>query len=119
MTKEDNAMKLERHTQTILTAVIIGLIGWVGVTVTGTRTDLAKTAVSLDGLKDTVHKIEMRVDRIDELDRYSKEDADSALKMRDRRLDDLDRRLERLEDEVHNVPRRVMQHERAREDFKH
>ncbi len=43
----DNRSVLERHVQTILVAILIGLVGWVGVSVSQSREAIARQQVQL------------------------------------------------------------------------
>jgi archaellum component FlaC len=49
MTK--NARALERHAQTIIVVVIVGLLGWVATTVQQTQVAIAKLTVEIEYLK--------------------------------------------------------------------
>ena len=63
---------MERHLQSIIVIIIVGLLGWVGVTVQQTQVAVSAIGVEIEYLKIEVMKpevrfreIEIRLDRID------------------------------------------------------
>lgn len=83
---------IERHAQTVIASIILGLAAWTTVTVADLTT---KTAV----LVTRVGNLETRLAdfRHNLTDRYRKGDAQRDLKLRDRRLDSLEKRMDRIE----------------------
>jgi hypothetical protein len=71
---KERAAPMERHLQTVIGAVLIGLVFWVGSTLTTTQTQMAVLQSKLTSLAEEVakmrHKVEEGVD-----DRYRASDA--------------------------------------------
>lgn len=68
-------INVERHLQTIIVVIIVGLLGWVGSTVQETQVQLAGVQVELQNIKEN-----LLVDR-------------SKFNSIEKRLDDLERKL--------------------------
>lgn len=63
---------IERHLQTLIVVIVVGLLGWVGTTVQETQVAVAKLSVEIEFLKTEIQKpsskfkeIEARLDRIE------------------------------------------------------
>lgn len=72
--KEDR-VSIERHLQTLIVIIIVGLLGWVGTTVQATEVAVAKLTVELEFLKAEIkannpsqkfQEIERRLDAIEQ-----------------------------------------------------
>ena len=70
---DENKTTVERHLQTLIVIVIVGLLGWVGTTVQSTEVAVAKLAVEIEFLKKDIHRdsvgmaeIERRLDSIEQ-----------------------------------------------------
>ena len=70
---DENKTTVERHLQTLIVIVIVGLLGWVGTTVQSTEVAVAKLAVEIEFLKKDIHmdgvgmaEIERRLDSIEQ-----------------------------------------------------
>ena len=62
-----NAHKtLERHLQTLIVIIIVGLLGWVGTTVQETQVAVAKLTVELQFVKNELRKPDQKFQRIEE-----------------------------------------------------
>ena len=64
---------MERHLQTLIVVIIVGLLGWVGTTVQSTEVAVAKLTVELEVLKEKIQipdkkfaEIEKRLDNIEQ-----------------------------------------------------
>jgi len=72
--KSERATPMERHLQTAIGAVLIGLVFWVGSTLTTTQTQMAVLQAKLVGLTEEVAKLRLKVEQgVD--DRYRASDA--------------------------------------------
>ena len=56
MAEDQSRVNVERHLQTLIVIIIVGLLGWVGTTVQSTEVAVAKLTVELEFLKE-----EMRI----------------------------------------------------------
>lgn len=86
------ATGLERHIQTGVAIVLVGLVGWVGLTVTGNREQIARLDERVDNLVQAFARVDARLDG-----RYQATEAKRDFAERDRRLDALDTRVRELE----------------------
>ncbi|MGN6383663.1 MAG: hypothetical protein ACTHMK_13755 [Dyella sp.] len=77
---------LERHTQTVMVAVVIGLLAWVGKTVSDQTVTLAKLQVSVSNLESNSR------------DSYSKSDAREMHTRLQAEIDGLSVRMHDLEE---------------------
>ena len=64
---------MERHLQTLIVVIIVGLLGWVGTTVQSTEVAVARLTVELEVLKERIQipdkkfaEIEKRLDSIEQ-----------------------------------------------------
>lgn len=85
---------IERHAQTVIAAIILGLCVWMA-----TSVSTMTTAVAV--LQSRLGAIEQRLTDFRGLmnDRYRKDDAERDFRSRDIRLDSIERRLDRLENQ--------------------
>lgn len=65
---------MERHLQSVIVVIIVGILGWVGITVQATQVAVAQISVEIEYLKIEVRKpntrfqeIESRLDKIDRM----------------------------------------------------
>lgn len=88
---------LEKHLQTVLLALVIALIGWMGKTTLDTSQSMASLKASmtaqLDNLKTVVAKLDTYAD-----DRYSRTEAEQTHQSIEHRIDQLDNRVRTLEE---------------------
>jgi hypothetical protein len=63
VSKPDEKTGMERHAQTVLAAVTIGLIGWVGMSVTESSNSIAKMEVVTQQLQDTIRDMKDELKR--------------------------------------------------------
>lgn len=70
---DDKTINVERHLQTLIVIIIVGLLGWVGSTVQSTEIAVAKLTVEVEFLKKeiltdttTMIEIEKRLDTIEQ-----------------------------------------------------
>lgn len=82
-------MQLERHFQTVLLAVIVGLIGWAGLSIQSQGADIVR-------LQEQVTSLNLRIDANMD-DRYRKQDARDDFALRDKLYYDLEARVRALE----------------------
>lgn len=90
---------IERHIQSGLAVIMIGLAGWIAMSVSHLTTDMAVMQSKVEAIQSRISDFRAAMN-----DRYRKEDAHRDLAARDRRLDRIEKRLDRLED-----PRRKSQ----------
>lgn len=71
--QEQSKINVERHLQTLIVIIIVGLLGWVGTTVQSTEVAVAKLTVELEFLKEEMRvpitkfeNFERRLDRIEQ-----------------------------------------------------
>ena len=93
---EGRSPALERHAQTIIGTVVIGLILWVGNTVTSNQGAIIKFTERLTYLTDSVAKLEKSIEKAGE-DRYTSKEADKDHEIIKEKLDSLNNRLHTLE----------------------
>jgi hypothetical protein len=77
---------IERHTQTILTTIVLALLAWVGLTVLESSQQITVLRVQVAEL---THRIDERTG-----DRYRGDDAKRDFAWRDMRLDELSKRID-------------------------
>lgn len=87
---------MEKHLQTALAAILIGLVGWVGVTVSSTATEVAVLKQTVIVLTSTIEKLEARLEVMTD-DRYRASDARRDLGRVYERLSDHEKRIGGLE----------------------
>lgn len=58
---------MERHIQTVLAAILIGLVGWVGLTVTGNREQISRVEERLTFMNDTIKDLKAEISRRDDI----------------------------------------------------
>lgn len=58
-------ISMERHLQTVIVVIIVGLLGWVGVTVQETQVAVAQISVEIEYLKIEVRKPNVRFEEIE------------------------------------------------------
>jgi hypothetical protein len=70
---DDKTINVERHLQTLIVIIIVGLLGWVGTTVQSTEVAVARLTVEVEFLKKetltdatTMIEIEKRLDTIEQ-----------------------------------------------------
>ena len=72
--QQEQKVSIERHLQTLIVVIIVGLLGWVGTTVQATEVAVAKLTVELEFLKAEIKannpeqkfaEIEKRLDAIE------------------------------------------------------
>jgi hypothetical protein len=73
MSDQEQRQSIERHLQTLIVVVIVGLLGWVGATVQSTEVAVARLTVEIEFLKKELHidatsmiAIEKRLDTIEQ-----------------------------------------------------
>ena len=70
---EKSRISIERHLQTLIVVIIVGLLGWVGTTVQETQVAVAKLTVELEFLKKEIQaptrKFETIETRLDSIER--------------------------------------------------
>lgn len=54
---------MERHIQTVLAAILIGLVGWVGLTVTGNREQISRVEERLSFMSETIRELKTELSR--------------------------------------------------------
>ena len=86
----------ERHVQTAVGFVIVGVVGWVGVGVSDSREAIARMEATILGLQQQVVDLRTQV-REGTNDRYTQADADRDLARVMKEVGDNRRRIERLE----------------------
>lgn len=71
--QEQSKINVERHLQTLIVIIIVGLLGWVGTTVQSTEVAVARLTVELEFLKEEMRvpitkfdSFERRLDRIEQ-----------------------------------------------------
>jgi hypothetical protein len=71
--QEQSKINVERHLQTLIVIIIVGLLGWVGTTVQSTEVAVARLTVELEFLKEEMRvpitkfeNFERRLDRIEQ-----------------------------------------------------
>lgn len=83
MPEEDERIPaLERHAQTVIAVMVVGLLAWVGMTTQATQVKVAELAVEVNHLKNVIRTPEARVN-------------------------DLTRRIELIEEHVLGDPSRI------------
>ena len=87
----DNTQRpgMERHLQTIISAVALALMFWVFTEVQELTITVATQTVEITALRD---QVSVGID-----DRYRAKDATRDFSSRDRRMDAMERRIDRLE----------------------
>ena len=75
--RSDDPSTFERHAQTIIGAILIGLIIWVGSTVTKNNTSITKITVQVGFLVEKVRTLEAQLKEASE-DRYKAKEAEIA-----------------------------------------
>jgi len=71
---DDDQSVMERHAQTVIGAIIIGLILWVGNTVTQNQKQIAEMTVKIAFMVDKINTLEARLSMAAE-DRYKGKEA--------------------------------------------
>ena len=71
---EEKSPALERHAQTIIGTIVIGLIIWVGNTVTSNQGAIIRFTERVSYLTETVAKLEKSIEKAGD-DRYTAKDA--------------------------------------------
>lgn len=70
MTKEEKdeiqRVSMERHLQTVIVVIIVGLLGWVGSTVQATQVAVAQLAIEMEYMKLELQKPQARFANIEE-----------------------------------------------------
>lgn len=83
--KQEVEMKnsiIERHAQTVLTAIVAGLIGWVGITVSAQERNVAVMSVQIDTLTKDMDELKVFARQ----PRFTKEDFGSLMQPYDQRI---------------------------------
>ena len=69
---KEGRITMERHLQTVIVVLLVGLLGWVGATVQQTQVAVAEVSVEIEYLKKEITKpnerisdLEVRLDRIE------------------------------------------------------
>lgn len=83
---------LERHVQTIIGAVVVGLLGWVGITLQDMTASVARLEEKVAGLERQLMHLQSQT-----ADRYTRQDAVRDLTVMRKILDDHAERLKDLE----------------------
>ena len=86
---QSSPVNVERHIQSALTALLVALVGWLTFTVQASSVEIARLTERLTALEQTM--------RVAAADKFSGLDAGRELALRDQRIDELNRRVERLE----------------------
>ena len=100
MAEEQKRSVTERHIQTAAVAVIIGLILWVGTTVTGNSKTGVELKVKVDQLVKNFDKMDRKLEAGVE-DRYKRSDAVRDHSLINTRVDALNIRVRKLENGNH------------------
>lgn len=82
----------ERHVQTAIAVVLVGLVGWVGLTLQGQGIAIARMETQIIGLQAQVTALSAAT-----ADRYTSTRAATDLAVRDREIEDLRTRIRDLE----------------------
>lgn len=92
--KESN---FEKHLQSAISVVLVGLVGWAGINLQSQSTTMATLNERVSNLQEQV--VDMRNEiRIRATESYSRKDAEKDHKVIDGRIDNLDKRISRLEE---------------------
>ena len=87
---------MERHITTVMIGVVAALLGWVGVTVSGTATSVAVLQQHVSLMAATVAKLETRVETAT-ADRYTGTEAGRNNGILHTRIGEIERRTDGLE----------------------
>lgn len=90
--RSESPTMFEQHAQTGLTLAIVGLLGWVGVTLSSLQTTVAAMAVEIKSLQAQVQEMKAAAG-----DRYTKTQADRDWAQNRREIDQIHQRLRILE----------------------
>lgn len=82
----------ERHLQSLLMVMVAGLIGWVGLSITGIREDNVRMSERISALTATVERLEERLSISLTAPQVQRE-----LEARDMRIEDHEKRIRTLE----------------------
>lgn len=93
---------LERHIQTVLAAMMIGLIAWVGVSVTSSRETIAALKVTTTALEKTVYDMKTEI-RQAVYNNYTDTDATRDKADIKRQIHEVTSRVQHLENNMSEV----------------
>lgn len=82
----------ERHMQTAIQIVLVGLVAWMGSTTQTTAVEVAELKAELRSLRREMIELKEQTRQT-----YTRSDAERDFGVRDRRLDDLETRMRDLE----------------------
>lgn len=83
---------LERHAQTVILAIIVGLMSWVGVSITQTRETMVRLEERVGALSTLVDELRRSANGA-----YTRAEADRDFGRITGRVDDIERRLRNVE----------------------
>ena len=92
----DRPRAFERHVQSLLLVVVAGLIGWAGMSISSTASDVAAMSVQIASLKEDLRDLRAEL-REQVAASYPRVQADTDLGQIHGRLDDHEARLRMLE----------------------
>lgn len=92
----DRRGTLERHAQTVLVAIVVCLIGWVGLSITGLRETTQSLRGDIGLVNERVASLQKQWD-VASPSQYTASQAVSDLRLRDQRIDENARRISELE----------------------
>lgn len=98
--KTEQRSIIERHTQTVLTFIITALIGWVGLSVSTQRTEIAL-------LQQSVNSLQTQVTNFTNYPRFTASDFEREMRLYDRRLDDLEELLKKKNERIAETQSRL------------
>ncbi|WP_417534179.1 hypothetical protein [Marinobacterium stanieri] len=90
--RSESPTLFEQHAQTVLALGMVGLLGWVGYTLTNLNATVAGMAVEIQSLRDQVKELKAAAS-----DRYTKTQADRDWAQNRREIDRIHQRLRNLE----------------------
>ena len=95
----ETSRTLERHFQSIIGVIVIGVLGWVGYNVNDTAKQIAVLGTQLEALQEQVDDLKEGT-----RERYTKTDAARDFLLRDSNINSLLARIDRLEGRVFFEP---------------
>lgn len=112
-TESEQTLSLwERHAQTILTALVAGLISWVGITVSAQERNMAVMAVQINELTKDMDELKSFTRQ----PRFTKEDFSALMQPYEQRIARNESLLLKRESWMENTERRITILEKSRHD---